>query len=122
MIESAILHGGTSTICVVGTPPEDVAWHVGIARPEKDLASPFADLVQLPHNLPMSRLAHQRSRFTNASPPYLCGLGKIPFNQEIEHSATLSIHETATRFPVSGSMLSCMRENARVTHSPLPCW
>ena len=42
-IESAILHGGTSTICAVGTPPEDVAWHVGIVRPEKDLASPFAD-------------------------------------------------------------------------------
>lgn len=42
-IESAILHGGTSTICAVGTPPDDVAWHVGIVRPEKDLASPFAD-------------------------------------------------------------------------------
>ena len=42
-IGSAIIHGGTSTICAVGIPPEVVAWHVGIVRPERDIASPFAD-------------------------------------------------------------------------------
>jgi len=42
-ITSGIIHGGTSTVCAIGCPPEDDAWHVGIVRPEKDPASPFSD-------------------------------------------------------------------------------
>lgn len=40
-VESAILHGGTSTICGIGTPPNDDAWHIAIIKPEKDPAFPY---------------------------------------------------------------------------------
>jgi len=40
-LESAILHGGTSTISAIGTPPEDDAWHIAIIKPEKDPAFPY---------------------------------------------------------------------------------
>ncbi|MDG1892246.1 MAG: FAD:protein FMN transferase [Verrucomicrobiota bacterium] len=39
-IESAIIHGGTSTVSAIGHPPEDDAWHVAVLRPEKDPAFP----------------------------------------------------------------------------------
>lgn len=35
-VSSALIHGGTSSIHAVGSPPDQAAWRVGIARPEKD--------------------------------------------------------------------------------------
>lgn len=33
-IESALIHGGTSTICAIGAPPDAAAWSVGVVKPE----------------------------------------------------------------------------------------
>ncbi len=33
-IESALLHGGTSSVLAIGTPPDAAAWSVGVADPE----------------------------------------------------------------------------------------
>ncbi|MBI3414557.1 MAG: FAD:protein FMN transferase [Verrucomicrobia bacterium] len=33
-ITSAILHGGTSTVCAIGTPPDANAWMIGIEDPQ----------------------------------------------------------------------------------------
>ena len=35
-VESALLHGGTSTIYAIGAPPGAAAWKVGLVRPESD--------------------------------------------------------------------------------------
>lgn len=32
-VTSAILHGGTSTVCAIGTPPDGDAWKIAIERP-----------------------------------------------------------------------------------------
>ncbi|MCI0537851.1 MAG: FAD:protein FMN transferase, partial [Verrucomicrobiales bacterium] len=32
-IASALLHGGTSTVCAIGAPPETPAWNIAIANP-----------------------------------------------------------------------------------------
>ena len=37
-VSSAFLHGGTSTVCVLGAPPDARAWRV--ALPEPDFAAP----------------------------------------------------------------------------------
>jgi len=34
-VRSALLHGGTSTVCAVGTAPTGEAWTVGVAHPRK---------------------------------------------------------------------------------------
>ncbi len=39
-ITCGILHGGTSTICTLGTPPDEPAWHVTLTRPDHDPAFP----------------------------------------------------------------------------------
>lgn len=40
-IKSGIIHGGTSTISAIGTPPEDDAWHIALIKPESDPAFPY---------------------------------------------------------------------------------
>ena len=118
-IESAILHGGASTICAVGTPPEDVAWH-GHRAPGKRSRIPFCRPFSYRTTFQCLGFAHQRRSYRR-EPLYL-RFGENPFNQEIEHSAILSILEMATLFPISGSLPSCMKTLFPVTYSPLPCW
>ena len=36
-VTSALLHGGTSTVCAIGTPPEASSWNVAIENPAKYL-------------------------------------------------------------------------------------
>ena len=38
-VSSALLHGGTSTVCALGSPPEAEAWRVAIAGPPGEPAS-----------------------------------------------------------------------------------
>lgn len=33
-IESALIHGGTSTVYAIGKPPNEAAWRVGVVKPE----------------------------------------------------------------------------------------
>ncbi|HXT39657.1 MAG TPA: FAD:protein FMN transferase, partial [Candidatus Angelobacter sp.] len=33
-VASAILHGGTSTVCTIGTPPDAAAWNVAVPHPD----------------------------------------------------------------------------------------
>ncbi len=40
-IESGIIHGGTSTISAIGSPPDDDAWHIALIKPECDPAFPY---------------------------------------------------------------------------------
>jgi thiamine biosynthesis lipoprotein len=46
-IESAFLHGGTSTICAIGKPPEAEAWKVAIDLPKSALAEANQGIVKL---------------------------------------------------------------------------
>ena len=44
-VTSALFHGGTSTVCAIGHPPEAMAWTVGIERPPASVgAIPFPEL------------------------------------------------------------------------------
>ena len=42
-IESAFLHGGTSTIHAIGTPPDEACWNVAIPHPDIDSTAPGTD-------------------------------------------------------------------------------
>src|SRR5690242_704301 len=33
-VASAVLHGGTSTVCAIGTPPDAAAWNVAVPHPD----------------------------------------------------------------------------------------
>jgi FAD:protein FMN transferase len=44
-VTRALLHGGTSTVCALGSPPDAGAWTVGIAHP----AQAAAPLIPAPH-------------------------------------------------------------------------
>jgi thiamine biosynthesis lipoprotein len=49
-VASALFHGGTSTVCAIGHPPDADAWHVAIERPPAslgDLAFPELPVVRL---------------------------------------------------------------------------
>jgi thiamine biosynthesis lipoprotein len=47
-ITSAILHGGTSSIHAIGSPPDAAAWNVAIERPVEDAATPPTLLATVP--------------------------------------------------------------------------
>jgi thiamine biosynthesis lipoprotein len=47
-VTSAILHGGTSTVCAIGSPPDAEAWKVAIERPSADDGSPPSLLAVVP--------------------------------------------------------------------------
>ncbi len=36
-IESALIHGGTSTVCAIGTPPGDAAWKIALKPPPPEI-------------------------------------------------------------------------------------
>ena len=38
-VRSALLHGGTSTVATIGTPPNQDAWNIAIATPRKEKAT-----------------------------------------------------------------------------------
>lgn len=38
-VRSALLHGGTSTVATIGTPPDQDAWKIAIATPRKEKAT-----------------------------------------------------------------------------------
>ncbi len=42
-VECAFLHGGTSTIHAIGTPPDEACWNVAIPHPDADAAAPDQD-------------------------------------------------------------------------------
>lgn len=49
-VTSALFHGGTSTVCAIGRPPEAEAWAVAIEKPPAalgDISFPVLPLVQL---------------------------------------------------------------------------
>ena len=114
MIESAILHGAQARSARL-TPPDDVAWHVGIVRPEKDLASPFADRSATAQPSSVSDLLTSVA-LTDASLSISAVWGKS-FRSGDRTFAILSIHEMATLFPISGSP-SCMKTLFPVMCSP----
>ena len=35
-VKSALLHGGTSTVATIGTPPDQPAWKIAVTRPEEN--------------------------------------------------------------------------------------
>ena len=39
-VGSALVHGGTSTACAVGHPPDATAWKIALERPAQDASSP----------------------------------------------------------------------------------
>jgi thiamine biosynthesis lipoprotein len=39
-VTSALLHGGTSTVCAIGAPPEEAAWKVAIDHPANQKGAP----------------------------------------------------------------------------------
>lgn len=47
-VTSAILHGGTSTVCTIGCPPDADAWKIAIERPVENPVTPPATLAVVP--------------------------------------------------------------------------
>jgi thiamine biosynthesis lipoprotein len=47
-ITSAILHGGTSSVHALGSPPDAAAWNVALERPVEDAAAPTTMLATVP--------------------------------------------------------------------------
>ena len=46
-VTSALIHGGTSTVCAVGQPPGDHRWKVAITSPENNAGTPPLAVVEL---------------------------------------------------------------------------
>lgn len=47
-IVSALLHGGTSSVCAIGSPPDAEAWKVAVERPAPDAEKPGGILAVVP--------------------------------------------------------------------------
>jgi thiamine biosynthesis lipoprotein len=56
-VESALLHGGTSTVYALGSPPEAMAWKVAIPSPEGPDQPPVAMLELCDESLSISAVA-----------------------------------------------------------------
>ncbi|GDY22074.1 hypothetical protein LBMAG56_34210 [Verrucomicrobiota bacterium] len=52
-VTSALLHGGTSTVCALGHPPDAPAWNVAIENPANATATVPRDNVSLPPSAPV---------------------------------------------------------------------
>ena len=63
-ITSALLHGGTSTICAIGTPPDQTAWRVAIRNPVD--ADKHLEVIDLRDSSLSVSAVHGKS-FTNGS-------------------------------------------------------
>lgn len=63
-VTSALLHGGTSTICAIGTPPDQTAWRVAIQNPVD--ADKHLEVIDLRDSSLSVSAVHGKS-FTNGS-------------------------------------------------------
>jgi len=73
-ITSALLHGGTSSVCAIGAPPDAEAWKIAIERPPTAGDGVAADVSRLSSSRSEGEVSRLTSAATNINAPIVVAL------------------------------------------------